>query len=64
VAAASPTPGGLVAMEAALVAGLTALGSSTGAAVAGVLAFRLLSYWLPMLPGWLAHRALRSSGSL
>jgi uncharacterized membrane protein YbhN (UPF0104 family) len=64
VATASPTPGGLAAMEAALVAGLIAVGSSTGTAVAGVLAFRLLTYRLPMLPGWLAHRALRTSGTL
>lgn len=47
VAAVAPTPGGLGAMEAALVAGLTGLGVAAGPAVAGVLAFRLLSWWLP-----------------
>jgi glycosyltransferase 2 family protein len=62
VASISPTPGGLGAMEAALVAGLTAVGAPTGPAVAGVLAFRLLTYWLPILPGWLAYRALRADG--
>lgn len=55
----SPTPGGLGAVEAALVAGLTALGVATGSAVAGVLAFRLLTYWLPIVPGILVFRHLR-----
>ena len=64
VAAASPTPGGLGAMEAALVAGLTAVGAPTAPSVAGVLAFRLLTYWLPVVPGWLAYRALRADGTI
>jgi len=64
VASASPTPGGLGAMEVALVAGLTAVGAPTGPAVAAVLAFRLLTYWLPVLPGWLAYRALRADGTI
>lgn len=64
VASVSPTPGGLGAMEAALVAGLTAVGASTGPAVAAVLAFRLLTFWLPILPGWLAYRALRADGTI
>jgi glycosyltransferase 2 family protein len=64
VASVSPTPGGLGAMEAALVAGLTALGVPTGPAVAGVLAFRLLTFWLPILPGWFAYRALRVDGTI
>ena len=64
VASVSPTPGGLGAMEAALVAGLTAVGAPTGPAVAGVLAFRLLTFWLPILPGWLAYRALRADGAI
>jgi glycosyltransferase 2 family protein len=64
VASVSPTPGGLGAMEAALVAGLTAAGAPTGPAVAGVLAFRLLTFWLPILPGWLAYRALRTAGTI
>lgn len=63
-AAVSPTPGGLGAVEAALVAGLTVVGVGTPQAVAGVLLFRLLTYWLPTLPGWLAFRALRARGHL
>jgi len=59
LAAAAPTPGGLGAVEAALVAALTGLGVKVGPAVAGVLTFRLATFWLPILPGWLAFRALR-----
>ena len=64
VGAASPTPGGLGAVEAALVAGLTALGAHAGPAVAGVLVFRLATFWLPIAPGWFALRRLRRSGAL
>lgn len=59
LAAVAPTPGGLGAMEAALVAGLTAFGLQSGPAIIGVLAFRLVTFWLPILPGWLAFRSLR-----
>jgi glycosyltransferase 2 family protein len=64
VASVSPTPGGLGALEAALVAGLTAVGGPAGPAVAGVLAFRLLTFWLPILPGWMAYRTLRANGTI
>jgi uncharacterized membrane protein YbhN (UPF0104 family) len=59
IASASPTPGGLGAVEAALVAGLTAVGVQTGPAVAGVLTYRLLTFWLPIIPGFLALRFLQ-----
>jgi uncharacterized membrane protein YbhN (UPF0104 family) len=59
---AAPTPGGLGAVEAALVAALTGLGVGVGPAVTGVLAFRLVTFWLPTLPGWLAFRSLRHRG--
>jgi uncharacterized membrane protein YbhN (UPF0104 family)/membrane-associated phospholipid phosphatase len=64
VAAAAPTPGGLGALEATLVAGFTAAGAATGPAVATVLAYRLITYWLPVLPGLVALRVLRRSGTL
>jgi glycosyltransferase 2 family protein len=54
LAAAAPTPGGLGAIEAALVAGLTGIGMESGTAVSTVLTYRLATYWLPILPGWLA----------
>ena len=64
VAAAAPTPGGLGATEAALVAGLTATGTPTDLAVAGVLVFRTFTYWATFLPSWFALRSLRKAGLL
>ena len=58
LAAAAPTPGGLGAMEAALVAGFTATGMDGGVAVAAVLSYRLATFWLPILPGWLSFHLL------
>lgn len=40
------------------------VGAPTGPAVAGVPAFRLITFWLPILPGWLAYRALRAAGTI
>ena len=54
-----PTPGGLGGFEAALVAGLTALHIAAGPAVAAVLTFRLLTFWLPIVPGFIAFRWLQ-----
>jgi len=59
IAAASPTPGGLGAIEAALVAGLTGIGVPPGPAVSAVLTYRLATYWLPVIPGWAAWRILQ-----
>ena len=59
IAAASPTPGGLGAIEAALVAGLTGIGLPPGPAVSAVLTYRLATYWLPVIPGWAALRILQ-----
>jgi undecaprenyl-diphosphatase len=59
IAAAAPTPGGLGPMEAALVAGLTGIGMATGPAVSTVLTYRLATYWLPVLPGWLSWQLLQ-----
>jgi uncharacterized protein (TIRG00374 family) len=59
IAAASPTPGGLGAIEAALVAGLTGIGLPPGPAVSAVLTYRLATYWLPVLPGWISWRYLQ-----
>ena len=59
LAAATPTPGGLGAIEAALVAGLTGVGMASGPAVSAVLTYRLVTYWLPILPGWLSWMYLQ-----
>ncbi|HEV8219099.1 MAG TPA: lysylphosphatidylglycerol synthase domain-containing protein [Streptosporangiaceae bacterium] len=62
IAAASPTPGGLGAIEAATIAGLTGIGVSSGPAVSAVLVYRLATYWLPVLPGWYSWRLLQRMG--
>ena len=59
LAAVAPTPGGLGAIEAALIAGLTGVGMSSGLAVSAVLLYRLATYWLPVAPGWLSLRLLQ-----
>jgi glycosyltransferase 2 family protein len=59
LAAAAPTPGGLGAIETALIAGLTGVGVAAGPAVSAVLLYRLATYWLPVLPGWLSFRFLQ-----
>ncbi|MCW2671986.1 MAG: hypothetical protein JWP14_575 [Frankiales bacterium] len=64
LAAAAPTPGGLGALEAALVFGLVSLGMATPLAVAGVLWFRLLSFWFPTVPGIAAFGFLLRSRRL
>jgi undecaprenyl-diphosphatase len=52
----APTPGGLGVVEAAMVASLVALGYSGDTALAGVLLYRLFTYWLPIPFGWLSYR--------
>jgi undecaprenyl-diphosphatase len=59
LAAVAPTPGGLGAIEAALVAGLVGVGMSSALAVSAVLLYRLATYWLPVVPGWLSWRLLQ-----
>ena len=59
-----PTPGGLGAVDAALVAGLTAAGHGASVAVPAVLVFRLVTVWLPVPLGWFALRGLQRRGHL
>jgi uncharacterized membrane protein YbhN (UPF0104 family)/tRNA A-37 threonylcarbamoyl transferase component Bud32 len=61
IAQAAPTPGGIGAVEAALIAGLTAAGLDKETAVPAVFLFRLVTFWLPILPGWLAFTWLQRS---
>jgi len=51
VGTATPTPGGLVGVEAGLFAGFVGYSASAPAAAAAVIIFRLLTYWLPIIPG-------------
>lgn len=61
---AAPTPGGLGAVEAALAAGLTAGGLDAGTAVSAVLLYRLVTFWLPTIPGYWAFNWLTKKGAL
>ena len=61
---AAPTPGGLGAVEAALAAGLTAGGLDAGLAVSAVLLYRLVTFWLPTIPGYWAFNWLTRKGAL
>jgi uncharacterized membrane protein YbhN (UPF0104 family) len=51
---ATPTPGGLVGAEAGLFAALLAYGTSSPLAGAAVVLYRLITYWIPLLPGLIA----------
>ena len=59
IGSASPTPGGLGAVEVALSTGLAAAGMPSAAAVSAVLLFRLATFWLPVPLGWIAMRGLQ-----
>lgn len=48
---ATPTPGGLGGVDAALVIGMTAFGAPLAASLAATLLFRLISCWIPVLAG-------------
>ncbi|MFR9753882.1 flippase-like domain-containing protein [Nocardia sp. 004] len=58
LAAAAPTPGGVGAVEAALIGGLAAFGLPATIAVPSVLLYRVLTCWLPVFCGWAAMRWL------
>jgi uncharacterized membrane protein YbhN (UPF0104 family) len=56
---AVPSPGGVGPIEAALVAGLTALGMHWETAVTAVAVYRTAGHWLPVVAGALSLGALR-----
>lgn len=58
VASAAPTPGGLGAAEAALIAALSTI-EDANVVVPAVFLYRFVTFWLPILPGWLALTFLR-----
>ncbi|MCH9728994.1 MAG: flippase-like domain-containing protein [Actinomycetia bacterium] len=58
LAAAAPTPGGVGAVEAALIGGLAAFGVPAAVAVPSVLLYRILTCWLPVFIGWPVMRWL------
>ncbi|MFF3685229.1 lysylphosphatidylglycerol synthase domain-containing protein [Streptomyces sp. NPDC002187] len=61
---AAPTPGGVGAVEGALVGGLLLVGLPKDVAAPAVLLYRMLTLWLPVLPGWFAFNHLTRKGLL
>lgn len=59
-----PTPGGVAGVEAGLTGGLVAYGASLDLAAAAVIAFRVVTFWLPIIPGALALFWLQKQGLL
>lgn len=59
VAAIPITPGGLGVVEVVLTSALTAYGAPVQAAALGVIAYRLVSFWLPIPAGGIAYLTLR-----
>jgi uncharacterized membrane protein YbhN (UPF0104 family) len=55
---AVPAPGGIGPVDAALVFTLVAYGAPMGLATATVIGYRVLTVWLPLLPGVLVLSAL------
>jgi glycosyltransferase 2 family protein len=58
LASAAPTPGGVGAVEAALIGGLAAFGVPAAIAVPAVLLYRIITCWLPVFAGWPVMRWL------
>jgi uncharacterized protein (TIRG00374 family) len=59
VAAIPITPGGLGVVEVVLTSALTAYGAPGQVAALGVIAYRLVSFWLPIPAGGIAYLTLR-----
>lgn len=64
VGTVAPTPGGLGAVEAALVAGLTAIGIKNSVALPAALLYRAATFLLPTIPGWLSLRLLQRADAI
>jgi uncharacterized membrane protein YbhN (UPF0104 family) len=57
------TPGGFIIVETALTAALAAAGMAQGRALAAVLAYRLVNFWMILLGGGITLIFLRIRGS-
>lgn len=60
LASAAPTPGGIGAVEAALIGGLAAFGVPAQVGVPAVLLYRVSTCWLPVVCGWPIMRWLNA----
>ncbi len=58
LASAAPTPGGVGAVEAVLLAALTGIGIASPIALAAVFLYRIATFWAPIAPGFLSFRWL------
>ena len=56
-----PLPGGVGGVDGAMIGALIGFGTATGLAIVGVLAYRLLAFWLPTLAGVPAYAVLLRS---
>lgn len=56
-----PTPGGLGGAEAGLYAGLVFFGYPDSTSLVAVLLYRLITYWLPLIPGYMSYHHLRKT---
>ncbi|WSQ21011.1 flippase-like domain-containing protein [Streptomyces zaomyceticus] len=61
---AAPTPGGVGAVETALTFGLVAVGLPIEVATPAVLLYRLLTLYIPVLPGWICFNWLTKREAL
>lgn len=58
-----PIPGGIGGVEGGMIGAFIAFGVNGSTAVLAVLAYRLISFWLPILPGSVAYLQLRAAVS-
>ncbi len=56
-----PIPGGIGGVEGGMIGTLIAFGTPGSLAVLGVLAYRVISFWLPTIPGGVAYVRLRAT---
>jgi uncharacterized protein (TIRG00374 family) len=56
-----PLPGGVGGVEGGMIAAFLAFGVDASTAVAAVLAYRTIAFWLPTIPGAVAYLSLRKT---
>lgn len=59
----APTPGGLGAVEALLIALFVSFGVASATAVTVVLVYRVINFWLPIPPGLIMYGTVRRGGT-
>jgi uncharacterized protein (TIRG00374 family) len=64
LATAAPTPGGVGAVEAALIGGLAAFGVPSEIAVPAAFLYRLFTCWIPVFAGYFVLRRLQSENAV